>query len=75
MAKKALGKGLGAIISTSATPVEDMEKVLIGDCDRIVHLDINRVIPNPDQHGYILMKPLSRNLQNPSGLQDSCSPL
>ncbi len=49
MAKKALGKGLGAIISTSATPVEDMEKVLIGDCDRIVHLDINRVIPNPDQ--------------------------
>ncbi len=49
MAKKALGKGLGAIISTSATPVDDMEKVLVEESDRIVHLDTTRVIPNPDQ--------------------------
>ena len=49
MAKKALGKGLGAIISTSVTPVEDMEKVLVEESDRIVHLDTTRVIPNPDQ--------------------------
>jgi len=49
MAKKALGKGLGAIISTSATPVDDMEKVLVEESDRIVHLDTTLVIPNPDQ--------------------------
>lgn len=49
MAKKALGKGLGAIISTSTTPVEDMENGLVEEKDRIVHLDTSRVIPNPDQ--------------------------
>ncbi len=49
MAKKALGKGLGAIISTSATPVEDMEKGLTDDLERIVEIDIESISPNPDQ--------------------------
>jgi len=47
--KKKLGKGLGAIIATSPTPVEEMEQVVIEDKDRIVELDIENVIPNPDQ--------------------------
>lgn len=50
MAKKVLGKGLGAIISTSQTPADDIEREVIGDeSDRIVELDVNIIIPNPDQ--------------------------
>ncbi len=47
--KKKLGKGLGAIISSSPTPVESMEKAVIEDGERIIELDIKNVIPNPDQ--------------------------
>jgi len=49
MTKKALGKGLGAIISTSPASVEDIENNLINDKNRIRDLDISKVIPNPDQ--------------------------
>lgn len=49
MAKRALGKGLGAIISSSATPIEDMEKIFIEDQNRVVEIDVQRVSPNPDQ--------------------------
>ncbi|MCP4138016.1 MAG: ParB/RepB/Spo0J family partition protein [bacterium] len=51
MAKKKLGKGLGAIISTSPTPVEDMETGLVEEAaaDKIIELDIESIIPNPDQ--------------------------
>jgi ParB family chromosome partitioning protein len=49
MTKKALGKGLGAIISTSPSSVEDFEKNLVNDKNRIRDLDISKVIPNPDQ--------------------------
>ena len=46
MTKKALGKGLSAIIS-SAIPPEDLEKVI--DKDRIIDIDIKLVKSNPDQ--------------------------
>jgi len=49
MAKKVLGKGLGAIISGSLTPVDDMESAIIEARDRIIELDVNQVQPNPDQ--------------------------
>lgn len=47
--KKKLGKGLSAIISSSPTPVESMEQAVIRDGERIVELNIEQVIPNPDQ--------------------------
>ncbi len=49
MTKKALGKGLGAIISTSPSSVEDIENNLVNDKNRIRDLDISKIIPNPDQ--------------------------
>jgi ParB family chromosome partitioning protein len=49
MAKKALGKGLGAIISTSTTPADDIETTLVEEKDRIVDLKVDDIIPNPDQ--------------------------
>ena len=49
MTKKALGKGLGAIISTSHSTIEDIESGLTGDKNRIRDLDISKIIPNPDQ--------------------------
>ncbi len=48
MVKRALGKGLGAII-TSPTPVEDFERNIVEDSERIVHLDVQLIHPNPDQ--------------------------
>jgi ParB family transcriptional regulator, chromosome partitioning protein len=48
MVKKALGKGLGAII-THPTPVEDFERTIVEEKGRIVDLDIASVLPNPDQ--------------------------
>lgn len=47
--KKALGKGLGSIIPTSKSPVDDIENVIAEDKDRIVSLNIGKVRPNPDQ--------------------------
>ena len=50
MTKKALGKGLGAIISASPTPADDMEKVVIGESrNNVIELSLDRIIPNPDQ--------------------------
>lgn len=49
MTKKALGKGLGAIISTSPASVDDIENSFVNDKNRIRDLDISKVIPNPDQ--------------------------
>jgi len=49
MAKKALGKGLGAIIATSPTPADDIETTLVEEKDRIVDLEVDDIIPNPDQ--------------------------
>ncbi|PKL35252.1 MAG: hypothetical protein CVV44_20795 [Spirochaetae bacterium HGW-Spirochaetae-1] len=47
--KRKLGKGLEAIISTSPTPVDVMEKAVIEDKDRIIDLDVDQITPNPDQ--------------------------
>ncbi len=49
MTKKALGKGLGAIISTSPASVQDIENNLVHDKNRVRELDIAKIIPNPDQ--------------------------
>ncbi len=49
MAKKALGKGLSAIISTSPTPVDEIEKSVMGETGRVVELDVGAISPNPDQ--------------------------
>ena len=49
MAKRVLGKGLGAIISSSPTPVEDMERGITEDAQRIVDIDVELIKPNPDQ--------------------------
>ncbi len=49
MAKRALGKGLGAIISSSQTPVQDIEKHVVESAGSIVELEIEKIKPNPDQ--------------------------
>ncbi len=49
MAKKVLGKGLSAIISSSPTPVDEMEAVIGESRERIVELDVELIKPNPDQ--------------------------
>ena len=49
MAKKVLGKGLGAIISSSPTPVDSMEMAVGEVRERIVELDLGSIRPNPDQ--------------------------
>ena len=47
--KRVLGKGLGAIIINSPAPVEEMERTIVSDKDRIVELELAKVEPNPDQ--------------------------
>lgn len=47
--KRVLGKGLSAIISESAKPVEEMETLITSDASRIVELDVHAISPNPDQ--------------------------
>lgn len=49
MAKRVLGKGLDAIIASSSTPVDEIEKEFIREPDRIVELDNGLIKPNPDQ--------------------------
>lgn len=46
MSKKALGKGLSAIISSTAS-AEEIEKVI--DAERIIELDVGQIKSNPDQ--------------------------
>ncbi len=48
--KRALGKGLSAIISSSTTPVDDVEKVFVeGDSKRIIQIPLEKISANPDQ--------------------------
>jgi ParB family chromosome partitioning protein len=47
--KRVLGKGLGAIITESATPVDDLERGIAGEEGRIVEIEVERIKPNPDQ--------------------------
>ncbi len=49
MAKKALGKGLEAIISTSSTPATELEKGITQAVDRIVEIEVDKINPNPEQ--------------------------
>lgn len=49
MSKRALGKGLGAIISASPTPVEEIEKVVTEHRERIIEIELDKIVPNPDQ--------------------------
>lgn len=50
MVKKALGKGLSAIISDpSPSTVDDLEDVVISNKDRIVEVPVDKIKPNPDQ--------------------------
>ncbi len=49
MGKKVLGKGLSAIISSSPKPVEALESGIAKNAELIVELDVNAVLPNPDQ--------------------------
>ena len=53
MTKKALGKGLGAIISTSQATIDEIESGLANDKDRIREIDISKIMPNPDQPRYV----------------------
>ncbi|HPD79197.1 MAG TPA: ParB/RepB/Spo0J family partition protein [Spirochaetota bacterium] len=47
--KRALGKGLSAIISTSPTPVSEIENIVADDKNRVIEIDLDDIIPNPDQ--------------------------
>lgn len=47
--KRVLGKGLSAIISESAKPVDEMESLISSDTTRIVELPVHLISPNPDQ--------------------------
>jgi ParB family chromosome partitioning protein len=49
MAKKVLGKGLSAIISSSATPIDALERGLAEEKERIVLIEVDKIKPNPDQ--------------------------
>jgi hypothetical protein len=49
MAKKVLGKGLSAIISSSSKPVEALESGIMKNAEFIIELDVNAVLPNPNQ--------------------------
>ncbi len=49
MAKKVLGKGLSAIISSSTKPVEELEKGIAQTPHAILELDVDAIEPNPDQ--------------------------
>ncbi len=48
MAKKVLGKGLGAIISDSVS-LDTLEKTLAEEKGRVVHIDVGKIKPNPNQ--------------------------
>lgn len=47
--KRALGKGLSAIISTSPTPVSEIENIVTDNKNRVIEIDLEEIIPNPDQ--------------------------
>jgi ParB family transcriptional regulator, chromosome partitioning protein len=49
MAKRVLGKGLEAIITSSGSTYENYEGEIAVDEGRIIELDIGKIKPNPDQ--------------------------
>ncbi len=49
MAKKVLGKGLSAIISTSPKPADEIETAVNVHTERIIELETEKIKPNPDQ--------------------------
>ena len=49
MSKRVLGKGLSAIISGSPVSVDEIDRSIIEDKDRIVHIPIELIKSNPDQ--------------------------
>ncbi len=50
MSKKVLGKGLGAIISSVASETNfQTDNYTEDNGDKIIELDINKILPNPDQ--------------------------
>ncbi len=49
MAKKVLGKGLGAIITASPAPAEALETGIAKNAEFVVELNVETVLPNPDQ--------------------------
>lgn len=53
MNKRALGKGLGAIITTTASskaPADDTEKAIVADKkDSVLEIEVSKISPNPDQ--------------------------
>ncbi|MFC1669243.1 ParB/RepB/Spo0J family partition protein [Spirochaetota bacterium] len=49
MTKKALGKGLDAIISKTLPKVDKNSEGYPDVADKVVELDINKIIPNPNQ--------------------------
>jgi ParB family chromosome partitioning protein len=48
MAKKVLGKGLGAIISDSVS-LDALEKTLAEEKERVVLINVEKIKPNPNQ--------------------------
>lgn len=62
MAKKVLGKGLSAIITASPTPVEALEKGIEQNAESIVELDVETILPNPDQPRTVFDEPEIRGL-------------
>ncbi len=49
MAKRVLGKGLGAIISSTPSFTEEIEQVVVSNADRIFDMDVDQVKANPEQ--------------------------
>ncbi len=47
--KKGLGKGLGAIIATSPTPVEALEETIGEESSRVTEIPVSSIYSNPDQ--------------------------
>jgi ParB family chromosome partitioning protein len=47
--KRVLGKGLSAIIAASPQPVDEIEKVIVDEKDRVIELALAAISPNPDQ--------------------------
>lgn len=62
MAKKVLGKGLSAIITSSPTPVEALEKGIAQSAEAIVELEVEAILPNPDQPRTVFDEPEIRGL-------------